>query len=1620
MGFGDWIKDGLDSVSNAFNAIDRYTNPFHLDVTWHHGKATHNPEKDQPLSAAVTPISTGLEKAMATLNWAYDNGVSQPLSTATLVSAQGFDSLVSASDWGKAWRASNHISPGQAVWIGLTKGESGAEAAVNSPLRYAAPPASALPPNWKDLSDEEQQQLLKQAGMPAIGNAYVERLRRDSDFFKYSSGAVDFGLRWWADPAVLAGKGIGRARRGVTKPRPKGGWSTTDINELMSNSTMAKAQQFLWENKDNPALLNNLTMARQSGMGPRFGGIVSKLQSPDEVHQFLRVSLGDVEARAQLENHNLLAANRMQKDTARLAELDLMRGRYVGMPTMERLVQERMDEVTRQINADEDLVSRYNGMLDHYAELDAVNLTKWSFARAERRTAAQREFRTGPARGSTDRASRPDRPAIGFSRVHSDFDGTPLTVVRSFKEAHPNGLIAVDDIHPESVDELRGHIARIPGIGPDIRQDILNRYLKTSTEGERLDVLDEVGSLGVKKVAEKHGLSAEEGLTLYNAYRSRIGAQQEGLRRYSAATMPGEAVHVDEFMSEGGKLSVHPNMVTRLANDHVMIDLQALDRTLARHSSAIKALRTKGYGNPDWITDRLDWFNHLWKFGTLFRLGYIPRVLGDDLAGQVARLGAATMAMRAGYGVKNLATNLAHWKPTSHYEAREAAAREGLRYADEEIARIQPSALALRARVKAHEALNQGQVAKAQRLRQAAEGKLASLPEDAPAARRSALGKQIEKHRKTGRLAADRLKAGLPSKQARLSELDEQLAHLASGREDSLAAIEAAKSARERGFRQSSQLYKSPEVAPGVVLPPALGGDKGEYFQKMISSDDSLHNLFSSNKKLVHNNLIRSFSHSGVSISYPQDSKLFVSSWHQAINQQIMQDQLAVQAVKGASIEDMTKWLTATPAGRAYRKRLGIKHASDERVAASVYHDVAEYLPTPEVRQAALKGEADEAFLTKAAEDGMHPFEVHTTQLGETLAGSNRLSQGMDRVIDSWFKTVASLPADRMARHPLFNQLYEGHARQLAAQELKQGAKLAQKDADRIAETARRLALRDTRKLVFDIAHRSDAAHALRFISPFFAATTEAWQRWSRIIADRPQVVGYAHNFFNAPASWGWMQDQDGNRILADGTVIDPVTGKKRLVPKGDRFIMARVPKFLADSPVGKAFGMDPSGRWLISQDSMNLVTQGDPWFNPGTGPIVSIPVNEFVKDKPSDAELARKLGVLPFGPVTGGFLGQNPLGRAADQVLPPAVKNFLTAFDTSDERYQRVKLQIMQRAAYEHANLGKPMPSAKAIADMTRNYWLFSATSAFLQPFATQKPDKYQFFRDQYNNLRRKNPLTADEEYLKRFGESHFIFAQATSDGSGISATKKAVQVSKEYGDIIATNPELAALIVGPEGNGPFSPEAYAYQLTTPLVPGGAEMQRRKLSADEAMAENQRRLGWAKYTGMMNRITAELHKRGLNSFADDGAEDLTDMRAAVARLYGDPLMPDGSDNPYYNEEWSKDFFTLDARRYDRLIPALTEVANSRLAEDPNRSDLRVLREYLMGRRAVLAVLAERDKDGGAKTLGAKANADLAQSWSRYVDSLIEKDTRFGDLHHRYLARDMGVDLQDIANEEAA
>jgi len=1674
---GDGAAKGISATAGGLNKLDRYINPFHTEAGSAH---TDTPNQSNflglgksPLGDAVVKnrINPGLEWVSQGLNWLYDNGISQPISTALMAGTLKGGPL-SAHNWAVSWHAANHISPGQALFLGSNfygqdpTGKYSTQKAVESPLEYYKPGAAYLPPDFNTWDQARQQEFLKQAGMPAVGNAYINELRQANRAYKNATGLADFSLRWWGDPTILGGKVLSKERAlrtVVSRPqatrgvfglgRSEGGFEKANIDQLMERSSMGKVIDTIYANRSNPQLLNNLPFAKDSALGPRFGAIATLLKTPDEVHDFIRVGLGDIDAIERLQTKNLSAAARIAQDTDRLGALGLMHTRYanVGDGRMTALIDQQMDQLNARINADEGLVRRYNQVLGHTDELDRVNLTSWQFAKAQASADAQAAYRASTARGlkagaygrqvsvtPTPLFSRGASTPVDLGFVKSrlfgvgDFFSSPVTMVRSLGNARPNGYMRLDDIEKDSIAELRGQIARIPGLSSQTRLNMLNEYLKTETEGQRLALLKTIGATGAAKVAEKHGLDPKVGLEIYQEHLKRQFKEIDNMKRYSAASKPVELpdgsfarVKVDEFADDGGKLVVHPNMVTRLANDHVFQDLDEMDKVLARHSSAISALRTSALGNTDWMVTGADYINSMWKFGTLFRLGYIPRVASDDLAGQVARLGAATMALRAGWGIRNGATNLALRYTRPMDAARAEVEKIGVGYADDALKDVQTQIDNLTGQIARRRATTRADLTTAGRRLAAARTKRAMMDQTTPAARVAAMDTLIAKYEAAVAKASRSMSTGVGAKNIKLQSLREHQAFL-----------ERYKGLKQRVVDDVTTAANAPKamlgtravaLPGGVQGPAAFAGENGQYFYKQISSDEILGQLFLTNKQLIHGHLMRSFDNGAKAISANTESEaLHATSWAHAINAQLMQDPLARQAVRGASVDDMVKWLKSTAEGRDYQNRLGVGAngaiSNPEELANSIWHDVAEYMPTPEIRLKALEGGVTPEFLKESVPMAARP-DVHTGQVGQAAV---RYYRAMDNVMAKWYKFAATMPADRLSRHPLFNQLYEGHMKSLAGQLRKQGAyDTTVAGVENMAQTARRLALKDTRKLVFDIAHRSDAAAALRFISPFFAATAESFQRWGRIIADNPAVVGYANNFYNAPLAAGHMQDADGNEIDREGYAytIDPKTGKavKSLVPKKDRYIVGRMPKWAVDGTGGKygpfaaAFGIEPASRdFKLSQNSMDLVTQGDPWFNPGMGPIVQIPVNELVKDKPRQAELARRLQILPFGPQSG-----NPVTTATSFLMPSAVKNFLTAFDTSNTRYQAVKLQIMQRAMYEHDQLGKPMPSPSQISKMTRDYWLFSAESAFLQPMATQKADKYQFYRDQYNALQRQNPLTADDEFLKRFSESYFIFAQSQSKNeSGVPATVKAVELEKKYGNLIAQNPELGALIVGPEGNGPFSPEAYSYQLNTPVTPGGAEMQRTKMSADEAMQDNQRRKGWSDFTTLMNGLGAQLRNAGFKSYSDKGAEQFKALKSQIVQALGSPTLPDGQANPYYNEQWSKDYNTLDPLKYERLIPSLTQVAHSDLAQDPNRSDLRVLQNYLAVRQYVTQQLAARKKAGGSNVITAQSNADLLAGWQSIVDGLIESDTRFGDLHSRYLSRDLGY--SDNTDEELA
>lgn len=1679
------MDDFLDGLGTGIKKIGEWTSfpgikqkPI-LEISGGGIKATGLGEVQIPQAGQAPAASTRMTEAtLSGLRWLYSNGISEPISTAALVGKmnRGKDDFFggdyfSTEAWSKAYKASQHISPGQA----LAMDPEQAQKAIESGLIYYKPPEAYLPPGFSDLPQEDQQKLLKEAGMPAVGNAYVEKMRGNSAWFKYGSGAIDFATMLFADPTVLAARtGMGLVRINAVRKMPKRGWSEQSISQIMTTSNMRKLQDGIWANRQNPQLLMNTEFARHSGMGPsRFAAIASRLKDPDELDLFIRTGMGDLSAMSELRLKNVEIDYRMMQADARLSSLGLMRDRFSTNPGMQALVDAEIARTERALNADSSLFNRYEELISSQGQLNKLYMPyaqpAWlgrlgfqettGFERAAERTTAQNIYVAGPARGGLVRGQArgvtvtPGKGIVSSARytptpvrtgiVHTrlwgagDYFAKPLNLVQFLKNAHPRGYVNLQEIDEASTGELRAYLARMPGIGEDVRSRIMNEYLQTTTEAQRLDLLEDVGRLGFKKVAEKRGVPIDVAEELYKTRRSKVVGVVEDIKRYTAAVDPertnvaGQPLRLDELRTQGDGVTLSPFTATRLANTHVLQDLDMLDTALARHGGSLNRLRVATGNARDAVEGWAEHGDYLWKFATLFRFGYIARVLGDDIASQWAAAGSAAMFMRASRGVKNMAVNMGRFAHRPAIQGRIASAEAGVAYADEEIGLLASEIKGLERQRVIGEAANEADLRMAFRRHQAAQAKLASTT-TTDAKKLQALKTFARQREQQLRQAELRAGVGLsPGKERHLANITDRRSNLQKYRDLQARNVTDLQEQLTK-VRQGNQAF----TIDGVTVPAAYGGREGEYFLSISSADETLGNLLNTNKQMLQQSVERSFDHGAQPITATQAPGDHLKAWAHAVNNQIMQDPLSRMAVEGSTIKEMTQWLTRNPRGMAYRARMP-KMVLTEEFARSAKYEVDQYLPTAELRMKALEGPVPEQWLAKAFPDVEMRPEVHLGRIGTVQLAH---AKALDRVIQKWYHAAVTIPADTMSRHPLFNQLYEGEVRRLIGSYRRQGQRTFSVDMiEGVAHSARNTALRDMRTLVFDIAHRSDAAAAMRFISPFFSATSESFQRWGRVFANRPQTVGYVAQWYNAPIGAGVTQDSQGNHVDQHGYAYIPVyplkadgtpdftkkpTVQRTMVPKGDRYIVTRLPKWLAESSAGKLLNVSSAdGKLMLSQNSINMITQGDPWFNPGFGPIVSIPVNEWVKDKPRTAEIAREIGVLPFGPQGGGLFGENPLGRAFNQATPAHIRNFLTTFDTSDERFQRIKMQILQREIYEFSQRHDGRQPSEAeigamqqrVTDKTRQYWMFTAVSSFIQPMATQRRDEYQFFRDQYNALRRQNPLTADDEYLNRYGESHFIFAQEASRSYGIPPTNKAVALTQKYRKEIAQNPELAALIVGPEGNGPFSREAYAYQLNTPLVPGGVEMMRTKLSADEMLKENQRRLGWAKYTSRMNDLNARLRTAGFESFSDEGAEDFAAEKEAWTSLYAEPLMPDGSVNKYYNAEWSKDFFTQDRRKYERLIPGLTALSRSPLAALPERSDLRVLQQYLGGRQALVQQLNELAKAGEPHTLKAEANSDLRRQWIVFVDQLIESDTRFGDLYHRYLSRDLGTNAEEEA-----
>jgi hypothetical protein len=310
--------------------------------------------------------------------------------------------------------------------------------------------------------------------------------------------------------------------------------------------------------------------------------------------------------------------------------------------------------------------------------------------------------------------------------------------------------------------------------------------------------------------------------------------------------------------------------------------------------------------------------------------------------------------------------------------------------------------------------------------------------------------------------------------------------------------------------------------------------------------------------------------------------------------------------------------------------------------------------------------------------------------------------------------------------------------------------------------------------------------------------------------------------------------------------------------------------------------------------------------------------------------------------------------------------------------------------------------PTEAQAIEKARDYWRMRTYWNFLSPAAGRFASPYDFYTDKYREYTAQYGWQEGERlYDEEFGENYRLYKESLTKGTtGMSPDQQAyAQIQKNqplWNRLVAVNPEFGQMITNPVARGEFSPAVYEWMQGRAIAPGSAVTFRTSQSVpDMELAANIDK-GWSDYMKAAAIRDELLAQRGLADMNADGAEEIKDA-------WNQWLEKAKQDNT----QWAMKFAER-TNETPATITALTMLVDDDnfMATAPDQRMWTAVQEYLSGRETILALLQERIDEGGAKTITAKANADLTDAWEQFKARLISSDSNFAAFYDRWLEFD--------------
>ena len=732
----------------------------------------------------------------------------------------------------------------------------------------------------------------------------------------------------------------------------------------------------------------------------------------------------------------------------------------------------------------------------------------------------------------------------------------------------------------------------------------------------------------------------------------------------------------------------------------------------------------------------------------------------------------------------------------------------------------------------------------------------------------------------------------------------------------------------------------------------------------------------------------------------PHEGRLFNDWWERIVNDQWAGNPVGKIAFgsddQSFRIRELMDWLDNTGAGRAFKADNPHRFKNDPfgDTWASQVVEAADRMLSPDLagplRQRLVDGgrvtiadvrtHADELRaqgVMDASDDWrklvgpIHGQEVHS------VTRPDNVLDAIHKPINDAYERLGSLSTDHLSRNPYFRHVYEAEMRRRIQRYQDTGGEyvLSQQALRSMEASARRKALVQTRDLLYDLAESSRFADIVHHLMPFYNAWQEVLTRWAGLAWENPVWVARGRLALEGEIDIGdFMQTVEDDR--------------------GERYYQFRIPEFakgLVEHGFANLAG-DDFGLIRFRADSLNMVTQGLPGF----GPIVQYPASKLVMEKP---ELMPALQfMLPYGPVDS--LGKTFLPAYGERMWSALSED--RAHESQVGRLIIHRLTEMADGDRDEIDFSDRDEVAafieEAQTDGKRFMWFRAVASAF-SPAQVGFWSPYQPYIEKYREMKRKNPKTADDEFMRYLlaeGQAGFftLASRTSKNNEGLPATIEAVEIREKYQDLINTYPSLGGLILGIEGGGAakFNAAVYERQFQEETFPGSGVKRRERLTPYEIIQDVREREGWAMYGMLSDLFQITMQAQGLRNLRGKAGEPLAQLKRVVVSHLAEeyPL-------------WYRDMMDPELSEWPEKIAGMRAIVeDDRLS---GRQDIQLLGQYLDARDMMTGVLAHRAASGDPSTLTAKANTDLRLVWETVTDTMIENPT-FSDLFWRWLEYD--------------